>query len=511
VADDHSRRRFRTWSLSVFESSAPFLFFDYHRIPYRAATDAEPLQLTSAPTRFGAIRASNVPGADRTLFWPRFSAMKESSAAQVPRAPYNVGSIRIYGRVLPDEESLPWREQTEKWQPLMPVQDTRGRVVASIARAHSGSVFLPFDPDEVIQTYWSEAYARLGASRVKTGMIALARRSYYRVRPMLPRGVQIRLRRLLVPIQARSRFPAWPREEALHDLYALLFRLFEEIAGRPVPWISPWPEGRSWALVLTHDVEAMVGYRHLDLLLDVERAADYRSSWNFVPKRYTVDDDVLSKLAEAGCEVGVHGAYHDGRDFESLELLTERLPIIRSHAERWNAVGFRSPATHRKWEWMPLLPFDYDTSYPDTDPFEPQAGGCCTWLPFFNQNQVELPITLPQDHTLFVILGHADERAWIDKAQFLKRKGGMALLITHPDYMLDIEPREAYARFLQTFQDDSTLWKALPREVSSWWRKRAASRLESANGGWRIVGPAASEAQISYGPVSESDQTGGSS
>jgi hypothetical protein len=62
---------------------------------------------------------------------------------------------------------------------------------------------------------------------------------------------------------------------------------------------------------------------------------------------------------------------------------------IRQYANRWGAVGYRSPATHRRWEWMPLLGFEYDSSYPDTDPFEPQPGGCCTWLPYFNDGLVE--------------------------------------------------------------------------------------------------------------------------
>jgi hypothetical protein len=46
---------------------------------------------------------------------------------------------------------------------------------------------------------------------------------------------------------------------------------------------------------------------------------------------------------------------------------------------------------------MPLLVFDYDSSYPDTDPYEPPPGGCCTWLPYFNEELIELPITLAQD------------------------------------------------------------------------------------------------------------------
>jgi hypothetical protein len=171
---------------------------------------------------------------------------------------------------------------------------------------------------------------------------------------------------------------------------------------------------------------------------------------------------------------------------------------MRELADRWRASGFRSPATHRVWSWMPQLGFDYDSSYPDTDPFEPQSGGCCSWLPYFNHDLVELPITLPQDHTLFFILRKADERAWISKTEFLRSRHGMALLITHPDYMLEPRLVHAYRRFLEAFQSDANVWKALPREVSAWWRRRAASSLEWTGQDWRIVGPAATDGSIAH-------------
>src|SRR5512132_4446881 len=121
---------------------------------------------------------------------------------------------------------------------------------------------------------------------------------------------------------------------------------------------------------------------------------------------------------------------------------------MREYAKRWRAVGFRSPATHRVWEWMPLLGFDYDSSYPDTDPYEPQPGGCCSWLPYFNDGLVELPITLPQDYTLFNILRHESAQLWLEKTEFLRERGGMVLLITHPDYMLERRLRDAYRELL---------------------------------------------------------------
>jgi peptidoglycan/xylan/chitin deacetylase (PgdA/CDA1 family) len=251
--------------------------------------------------------------------------------------------------------------------------------------------------------------------------------------------------------------------------------------------------------VLTHDVEAQVGYEKLPELLQVEVEGGYRSSWNFVPQdRYVVADELVESLQEQGFEVGVHGFNHDGRDLASLATLKRRLPGIRDSAERWQAKGFRSPGTLRSAELMPLLGFDYDSSYTDTAPFEPQAGGCCTWLPYMIEDLVELPITLTQDHTLFDLLGHRDESVWVEKARFLRQRGGMALVLTHSDYVGQPYLLDSYRRLLQEFADDSTAWKALPRDVSDWWRSRSNSILEEIAGEWCVVGPARNEARVEF-------------
>ncbi len=126
---------------------------------------------------------------------------------------------------------------------------------------------------------------------------------------------------------------------------------------------------------------------------------------------------------------------------------------------------------------MPLLELDYDTSYPDTDPFEPQGGGCCSWLPYFNGNMVELPITLVQDHTMFVILGETTGEQWLAKARALRDRGGMALVIVHPDYMAEDYRLAAYAEYLDMLAADPKVWVALPR--TSPHGGAAGPRLES--------------------------------
>ena len=144
------------------------------------------------------------------------------------------------------------------------------------------------------------------------------------------------------------------------------------------------------------------------------------------------------------------------------------------------------------------LGFDYDSSYSDTAPFEPQAGGCCTWLPYMIENTVELPITLVQDHTLFDLLQYPDETLWLDKARLLRERGGMVLVLTHSDYVGNHRLGESYRRLLQEFRDDPSAWKALPRDVSAWWKRRSVSRLEHVDGEWHVVGPAAEEARVDF-------------
>jgi hypothetical protein len=74
----------------------------------------------------------------------------------------------------------------------------------------------------------------------------------------------------------------------------------------------------------------------------------------------------------------------------------------------------------------------------------------------------------------------------------------MALVLTHPDYVGNQRLVDSYQRLLQEFADDPSAWKALPRDVSAWWRRRSASALEESNGGWRIVGPASDEARVCF-------------
>ena len=475
-----------TAARGAFRSSSRVTVLDHFRVPYEVD-----------PELGGSIERLCPWHGGPSLLWQRDldGPVVHTTLLGVD----GIAPIPLFVRLLSDETIEPMLDaRGGNWERAWRLLSLDGRPAGSIWREDDGSVFLPFDPNEVVESFWSERYLRTAAGEQMRSLRRGAMIAYYRVRPLLPRLVQIWLRRRFARLQGRFAFPRWPIEPCLHDFFDVMFAILAGIADEPVPYIAPWPDGHTWALVLTHDVEQAEGLAAVDPVLELEQAHDVRSSWNLVPRRYEVDPDFVSDLSDRGFEIGVHGIYHDGRDLRSLSCWQRRLPIAHEAAKGWNAVGFRSAALHRHHGWMRSLEFDYDSSSPDMDPFEPQNGGCCTWLPFFNGELVELPLTLPQDHTLFVILDHPDETVWVAKAEYLRAHGGMAMIDTHPDYLIDDRIFHAYARFLDRFADDPAAWHALPREVSAWWRRRAGSRLEHDGSTWQIVGPAAWEGRILF-------------
>ena len=90
-----------------------------------------------------------------------------------------------------------------------------------------------------------------------------------------------------------------------------------------------------------------------------------------------------------------------------------------------------------KLDWLHDLDIQYDASTFDTDPFEPQPEGVATIFPFWKEGAkgrgyVELPYTLPQDSTLFLLFGELNPDTWLRKLDWVASRGGMALVVVHP-------------------------------------------------------------------------------
>jgi peptidoglycan/xylan/chitin deacetylase (PgdA/CDA1 family) len=329
-------------------------------------------------------------------------------------------------------------------------------------------------------------------------------RAYYAGKPLLPRRLQIALRRLYARRQMQTEFPRWPIEPLL--VQRSLADLEEELTlrnGKPIPLIANWPDGRSFAAILTHDVEGPSGVANVRRIIEIERRHGFTSCWNFVAEWYPIEDGLFDHIRAAGCEIGLHAIKHDGKLFESRARFEAELPAIHDYLEKWGAVGFRSPATHRNPDWMPELGALYDSSFPDTDPFEPQAGGCCSILPFFLGDMVELPISLVQDHTMWEILGHETIELWTRKSDWVIDNCGLINLITHPDYLDTPARLRMYEEYLDYLNRQDDGWHALPREVAEWWRVRAGLRCVEDGDGARIEGKGAERARLAWAGFQE--------
>jgi hypothetical protein len=293
---------------------------------------------------------------------------------------------------------------------------------------------------------------------------------YYALKPILPRPLQIWLRRrrsVALLAQHGARWPIW-----------------EEAAAPPPSWPG-WPGGRRFALVLTHDVEGPRGVAHAERLAELERARGMRSAFAFVPERYTTPPELRERLRAQGGEIMVHGLRHDGKLFRDRATFVRRAARINAVLRAWDTRGFAAPAAHHHLEWMSELDIDYDVSTYHFDPFEPQPCGLARIFPFWvgapgsRRGFVELPYTLPQDFTLFVLLRERTSVRWRQGLDWIAASGGMALVKAHPDYMAfrgseaghELYPVERYLELLDHVRDayGDTCWVAQPSEVAAYW------------------------------------------
>lgn len=304
---------------------------------------------------------------------------------------------------------------------------------------------------------------------------SLMTRFYYTVKPFVPLRLRWALRRKrAVGIRERNA-EVWPIHQAAGTL--------------PEGWPG-WPGGKRFAFVLTHDVESKDGLGKVQNLAELEMKLGVRSSFNFIPKGgYPVTDHLREWLAGRGFEVGVHDLHHDGKLYRSRSVFNSKAQQINQYLRHWGASGFRSGFMLRQLDWLHDLDVDYDASTFDTDPFEPQSDGCRTVFPFFvppadgqgGPGYVELPYSLPQDSTLFLLLREKSVDIWLRKLDWIAEHGGLALVNIHPDYMDFHKTDFSSFRYPASLVEDllnylrsryqGEYWNPLPRDLATWFRQ----------------------------------------
>ena len=126
---------------------------------------------------------------------------------------------------------------------------------------------------------------------------------------------------------------------------------------------------------------------------------------------------------------------------------------INEYAREFGCDGFRSGAMYREQGWFDAFEFSYDMSVPNAAHLEPQRGGCCTVMPYFVGDILELPLTTVQDYSLFHILNDYSTTLWKEQIRLIGERHGLVSVITHPDYLVGRREREVYVELLRHLAD----------------------------------------------------------
>ena len=319
-----------------------------------------------------------------------------------------------------------------------------------------------------------------------------ANRLYYHIKPYLPWGFRMALRRIVARRKLKNCQDVWPINEAA--------------GNSPAGWPG-WPDGKKFAFVLTHDVEGTEGLAKCRQVMQLEMELGFRSAFNFIPEGdYAVSRELREEVSQNGFEIGVHDLHHDGKLFQTRQDFSKSAREINHYLKAWGAAGFRSGFMLREMDWLQDLNIQYDASTFDTDPFEPQPDGTGTIFPFWVSRKksdigshlrspsselqlpasgappsgggyTELPYTLAQDSTLFLVMRERTPGIWLQKLDWIARRGGMALVNVHPDYLRFPDepasprtyPVALYIELLKHVRNHhaGVYWQPLPREAAA--------------------------------------------
>jgi hypothetical protein len=370
--------------------------------------------------------------------------------------------------------------------------------------ANGDTLRLPFDPSEIVTNLRYERYASLEtvAGATRYGRLAL-QKIYYSLRPFLTVPVRKYLQRIQLRDWVGIPFPSWPVDLTVERiLERLLTLLLKAGVIEKIPFIWFWPKGFPTCAIVTHDVETVAGRNFCPDLMNLDDSYGMKSSFQIVPEdRYAVSQSLLDEIRHRGFEINVHDLNHDGRLFSSREQFLLRAKRINRYGREYGASGFRSAVLYHNLNWYDSLDFSYDMSVPSVGHLEAQRGGCCSAMPFFIGNILELPVTTTQDYSLFHILNQYSTDLWRRQVSGIMEKHGLCSFIVHPDYLIEERAQYTYKSLLSYLGDlrsEGKLWLALPREVNQWWRARSQMKLVCQGNNWVIEGSESDRARIAY-------------
>lgn len=376
--------------------------------------------------------------------------------------------------------------------------------ILSCVRIEQGRVTLPFEPEEAIENLRFERYPESGLDAFEL----LLKRVYYRLRPFTNAALRRTIQRFRRGVVSEATFPHWPVDtsvEAICEGSLLLAMRAKKVEEIPFVWF--WPKGASGCVMMTHDVETQAGYDLCGQLMDIDDSYEIPASFQMVPEeRYRVGTEGLKTIRERGFEICVQDLNHDGRLFDDHSEFQRRAAIINRYGKEYGAKGFRAAVLYRNLAWLQHLDFSFDMSVPNVAHLDPQRGGCCTVMPYFNGNVLELPVTMTQDYSLYSLLGERSIDLWKTQGELVRKKNGLLSFIVHPDYLVKADAKGLYLdllEYLRQLRGQENLWFALPSDIDRWWRARSEMSVTQSGTSYKIEGNYADQAVLAFARIAE--------
>ena len=371
---------------------------------------------------------------------------------------------------------------------------------------------LPFSPDEVVDNLRHERYVGQQSSGWRQGLKRMVREIYYFFRPVLPVNLRKHLQRASLSRRNGEGFPTWPVDSTVESiLQTVTAGSLHNNGIKGFPFIWFWPNGHSACSIMTHDVETEAGRDFCSELMDIDDSFGIKASFQVVPlERYEVSRAFLQDIRNRGFEVNVHDLNHDGHLYRDHKQFRERAARINSYLQEFGTQGFRAAVLYRNLDWYSELACAYDMSVPNVGRLDPQPGGCCTVMPYFVGDILEIPVTATQDYSLFNILGTYSIELWQQQISRIMEQNGLVSFIVHPDYLDSERAKAAYSALLEhlaSLRDRAGLWITLPRELNKWWRQRSRMELVRTGDQWRIEGEGSERACLAYATLADGKLT----
>ena len=288
-----------------------------------------------------------------------------------------------------------------------------------------------------------------------------------------------------------------------------------------------YPEGQPFAVCLTHDVDSVYrtafskGYAAISSLiakdfkgvvkntkqlkskkapwcnfqdiLDLEGTYGARSSFYFLALApgdldftYDVMDlqEEINMIANAGCEVGLHGGHTAYNDLNAIQSEKKRLeevlgrPVVgyRNHYLR-----FRVPET---WQHLSRAGFRYDTTFGYADCVGFRNGMCHPFKPYDRSTKkeidiIEIPLAIVDGALFDNYMRLGPDTAWQIAKRIIddtERCNGVVTILWHNTKMMD-ETLIFYKKILD-YCYKKRAWLASGNDICAWYSEWLAGRLE---------------------------------